>query len=287
VPSVSTLPKAPIPVKAPSVPSPAPQLPSVKTVTRTTSGRAARSSTQGSATSRSASNALAVATAAALFSTSGYGSAPGAPGKPAGPGGAASQPTSGRDLAALTGLSLRDKVRLLAGCLSNLPERLRLVLEMRAGILTGRPLTLVAVSHRLHVSVRQARRMQRRALKTLLRTARSQGCGTATGTATRFIAGLGTAALTAAAQPFGAAGGVLAARYSKPASQGAPEARQGGVGGQNALGLSHPGGPGDALTAIGLVLAGTLLIAILFAEELGLEPHFRRLRARWLRRPPR
>jgi hypothetical protein len=180
-------------------------------------------------------------------------------------------------------------VERLAGCLTNLPERLRLVLEMRAGFGTGRPLSLAAVSRELHVTLRQARRMQKRALRMLMRTARSQGCGSASGSATRYIAALGAAALAGTAQPFGgAAGGVLAAHYSKsPAGGNGPEATQAAVGGTNGLGLSRTAGGNSALLAVAIVVTGMVLIAILFAEELGLGPPFRRLRARWLRRPPR
>jgi hypothetical protein len=184
-------------------------------------------------------------------------------------------------------LSVPERIQRLAGCLSGLPDRLRLLLEMRGGIGMSRPLSLADTSRQLHVSLRQARRMQKRALRLLMRTARSRGCGAPAGIAAIGIANLGDAALAAAAQPFGALGGVLAAHYSQQPSGIAPTpgATQRGIGAPNALGVSPTSGSGGGpLLVVGIVLAGMVLIAILFAEELGLGPHFRRARVRWLRR---
>jgi hypothetical protein len=179
-------------------------------------------------------------------------------------------------------------VQRLAGCLSSLPERLRLVLELRAGIATGRPLSVAVVSHQLHLTVKQVRRLQKRGLRLLILTARTHTCGGATPTPVAFNF-LGGPLLGSESQPPLAAGGVEAARYSKPPAQepssvGGTQAPA--AGGPNALGLSRTAGAGGTLLAVGIVLSGMLLIALLFAEELGIGPHLRRLRARWLRRPP-
>jgi hypothetical protein len=86
-----------------------------------------------------------------------------------------------------------------------------------------------------------------------------------------------------------ATGGVKAARYTKAALTTSPGTgpKKAATGGGNALGISRPPATGGVLLAIGVVLAGMLLIAVLFAEELGLGPRYRRWQSRLLRRPPR
>jgi hypothetical protein len=196
---------------------------------------------------------------------------------------------SGREVAALAGLTLAQKVQRLAGCLSDLPERLRLVLELSAGTGAGRPLTLAGVSRRLNVTVAQARQLQRRALRRLILTARTHACASASGTATGQIADLAAAVMSADLTPFGAAGGVLAARYSKSpgqeldglaASQTPPDSASG-------LGLIRPPGGNGTLNGVAIALAGMLLLGVLFAKELAIGPRVRHVRARWLRRPHR
>ena len=103
-------------------------------------------------------------------------------------------------------------------------------------------------------------------------------------TATLFLPG---GAGPAAGTP-GAAGGVLAARYAKsPAQLAGLQAKPSSPGGGSLLGLNPSPAARNVLLAIALVLSGMLVIGALFAEELGLAPHFRRWRHRWIRRPPR
>jgi hypothetical protein len=194
-----------------------------------------------------------------------------------------------REAAALAGLTLGQKVQRLAGCLSDLPERPRIVLELSAGIGTGRPLTLAAVSRRLNVTIAQARRLQKGALRRLIATARTHACASASGTASGQLADLARTVMSADLTPFGAAGGVLAARYSKSpaqqvdglvATQAPPDTTDG-------LALIRTPGGNETLNAIAIALAGMLLLGVLFAEELAVGPRVRRVRARWLRRPHR
>src|SRR5205823_4555867 len=164
-------------------------------------------------------------------------------------------------------------VQALAGCLTGMPEQLRLVLEMRAGIGLDRPLGLGAVARALHVSVKDARRLQRRALRLLIRTARTRGCpATAASAATVASAG-GAFGVTwpDAGQllggiPLQAVGGVLAAHYSQSAAAG-PEATQ-GPGSAEQLGVGSTDGGAGTLLVIAIILAGAVLIGGLFAEEL-------------------
>jgi Sigma-70, region 4 len=202
-------------------------------------------------------------------------------------------PTAPRTLSRLSerwppGLSLRAKVLLLGACLGDLPRRLRLVLELRTGINVTRALSPEATARYLHVKLSSVSRLEKRALKVLRRTARTHACGAAI----RDSGGL--LILAGGAVPAGgaggtAAGGVKAARYTKGALTASPGTgpKQASTGGGNALGISRPPAAGDALLAIGVVLAGGLLIAVLFAEELGLGPRYRRWQSRLLRRRSR
>jgi hypothetical protein len=288
-PSVSVTPPggSPVTVTTPSTASaPVPRvgaLPSGKTPTPV--GGTATSLPQR-APARSAS-ASGPAAATSPFSSYGSGSATGAFGSaPRGPGPAA---LVGREVAALAGLTLGQKVQRLAGCLSDLPERPRLVLELSAGIGTGRSLTLAGLSRRLNVTVAQARQLQRRALRRLILAARTHACVSASGTSTGQIADLAATVMSADLTPFGAAGGVLAARYSKSptqegdglaATQAPPDTTDG-------LALIRTPGGNETLNAIAIALTGMLLLGVLFAEELAVGPRVRRARARWLRRPHR
>jgi hypothetical protein len=178
-------------------------------------------------------------------------------------------------------------VLLLRACLGDLPRRLRLVLELRTGIGVSRALSLEATARYLHVKVSAVSRLEKRALRVLLRTARTHACGAAL----RDSAGLLIlgGAVPAAGNGGTAIGDVKAARYAKAALTTSPGAgpKQASSGGGNALGISRPPTAGDTLAAVAVVLAGMLLIAVLFAEELGLGPRYRRWQSRLLRRRPR
>jgi hypothetical protein len=290
-PSVSVTPPggSPVTVTTPTTASaPVPRIGALPSATTPTpvGGTAATLPQRAPARSASTSGPGPAATTS-LFPSYGSGAATGAfGGAPRGRGAAA---LSGREVAALAGLTLEGKVRRLAGCLSDLPERLRLVLELRAGIGAGGPLTLVGVARRLNVTVAQARRLQTRALRRLMVTARTHACASASATATGQIADLAAGVMSADLTPFGAAGGVLAARYSKSPAQEA----DGGVATQtpadsaSGLGLIRPPGGNGTLNAVAIALAGMLLLGVLFAKELAIGPRVRHVRARWLRRPHR
>jgi hypothetical protein len=287
-PSVSVTPPggSPVTVTTPSTTSaPVPRvgaLPSGKTPTPV---GATATSLPLRAPARSASTGGPSATAATSpFSSYGSGPATGAFGSaPRGPGAAA---LVGREVAALAGLTLWQKVQRLVGCLSDLPDRPRLVLELSAGIGTGRSLTLAGLARRLNVTVAQARQLQRRALRRLILAARTHACVSASGTSTGQIADLAATVISADLTPFGAAGGVLAARYSKSptqvgaATQTPPDTTEG-------LALIRTPGGNGTLNAVAIALTGMLLLGVLFAEELAVGPRVRRARARWLRRPHR
>jgi hypothetical protein len=195
---------------------------------------------------------------------------------------------SRQDAARAAELRLGAAVHSLAGCLGNLPDRLRLVLQLRAGIGIPRALSAAAVAKRLHLGVRQVLRLQRQGLRRLRTSARTRGCARATAAGARSAA-LVLDAGSAAGKHGGAsiaAGGVEAARYAKPATPG-PAGENASPGGASALGISRPSAAGNTLLVLAIVLTGALLVAIAFAEELGLGTRYRQWRAQWGRRPPR
>jgi hypothetical protein len=184
-------------------------------------------------------------------------------------------------------LTLRAQVQSLAGCLSVLPDRLRLVLQLRTGIGVRHALGPAALARYLHVNLKDIPPLEKRAIHILRLKARTHACA-ASATPTQPIAFIIGAGLGEGAPgTSGAMGGVDAARYAQPAPQGRPGPEEGdGLGGTNALGISRPSAGDGVLRALVLVLVGMLLIAVLFADELGFGPRLRLWQSRW-RRPPR
>ena len=182
-------------------------------------------------------------------------------------------------------LSLRAQVQNFAGCLGVLPDRLRLVLQLRTGIGVRRALGPAALARYLHVNLKDISPMEKRAIHLLRLKARAHACA-ASATPIQPIAFIIGAGLGEAAPGSGGAmGGVDAARYAQPAPQGRPGPEDGqGIGGTNALGISRPSAGAGALRALVLALVGMLLIAVLFADELALGPRFRLWQSRWRRR---
>jgi len=177
-------------------------------------------------------------------------------------------------------------VRRLEGCLGTLPDRLRLLLELSTGIDTKRALSPASVAALLHVRVGQIPRLERQALLGLRRAARADACGG--GARTRS----GLPALIGFGAPFGssvASGGVEGVRYAKSPSR-APR----GLGGKQSspssdtlLGINAPPAASEAWLVILVVLPGLLLLAFLFADQLGFGPRHWKWWPPWMRRPPR
>jgi hypothetical protein len=176
-------------------------------------------------------------------------------------------------------------VRGLQGCLSSLPDRLRLVLQLRTGIGVPSAYSRAAVARYLKIKPKQVSQLERTALRRLRLTAHTHSCLGAAPSLTSLLVPGGSGPASGAAA---ASGAVKAARYVKtPAQLSGLHAKPSSPGGESALGLSPSPAARNVLLAVTLVLAGMLLIGVLFAEELGLGPQFRRWHQRWLRRPPR
>jgi hypothetical protein len=168
---------------------------------------------------------------------------------------------SRHDQARTAALVLASTVRRLEGCLRYLPVNLRRVLELIAGVNAPIALSPEALAGQLHVTMRRVSRLERLALRRLLVTARTHTCGIATPGSTGPLALSGLAVLPG--EEGGPAGGVEAARYAKSAAP-ALDARARSQDGSSLLGIGHPSLERVALL---LILAGVLLIGLLFADD--------------------
>jgi hypothetical protein len=179
-------------------------------------------------------------------------------------------------------LLLIAAVQHLEGCLGNLPDRLRLLLELATGVNANRPLRSAELAHYLHVRVGRIPRLERQALRRLRLTARTQACGGAAQPLSALPApSIFGPTVGDDASP---AGGVGADRYAKrpsrePVKQDAPH-------GDSLLGVNIAPVPGSAMLIALLVFAGLLLIGIVFADSLGLGPRHEQWRSRWMHRLP-
>jgi hypothetical protein len=158
--------------------------------------------------------------------------------------------------------------------LSSLSDQLRLALQLGSGVGVPQALLPAAIAQTLRVDVARVAVLQREGLRQLRLTARASGC-------------VGAAPTPFAAEPFGglapaftseqgasgeAGSGVAATREAKaPTPQ---RARRGGAhpaaGGNDLLGLPVPPEAGQAMQVALIALAGMLLLALLFANELQL-----------------
>jgi DNA-binding CsgD family transcriptional regulator len=174
-------------------------------------------------------------------------------------------------------LSLIAAVRRLQACLSNLPDPLRVVLELATGVNAPRTLSSTEIAHYLRIRVGQVSSLERRALRQLRLTAREHVCNRAQQTTS------GVSVLSGFGPVLGdgiATGGVEAARYANGPSTSADSSSTGASPNVDTLlGIDGPPSAGDTWLIILSALAGSLLIGFLFADE--------ERRSRWLRRPPR
>ncbi|MCW3026241.1 MAG: hypothetical protein JWM29_1673, partial [Solirubrobacterales bacterium] len=289
-----------VPVKAPVVPTPTlPSVPSklgpvtVPTPTAPTRSGAGSSATgpSGSASRRAPGIAGGGSSVLGLFA--------GSPGPGVGSSSvtglnrglaaleeAISRPGAGEQ-APIRRQALRAAVRAFQACLGNLPERLRLALELATGIDVPSALSPAAVAEALHVTARELPRLQRQGLKRLLIEARAHTC-VAAGAAAQPSDLL---MLSTLAPPMGGEGGpiggVEAARYAQSPSP-LPEGVQAGhsPSGSAVLGISAPAAAGGALLLIALILAGLLAVGLLSADGIAPWELRRKWRSRWIHHHP-
>jgi Sigma-70, region 4 len=184
-------------------------------------------------------------------------------------------------------LSLRATVKLLQSCLSDLPNRLRLVLELRTGLHVPHALSPSALAGYLHIPAGRISHLERRALRRLRQTARTHFCGAssqrpAAGVSGGPLSGFGSSRGSGPAG--GALGGVKAVHYTKEASS--PRHGKSG-GGDSSIGNilgTDIFKANDSLSTALLILAAMLVIGGMFADALGMGPRHPEWRRRWMHR---
>jgi hypothetical protein len=172
-----------------------------------------------------------------------------------------------RDQAGTAALALSTTVRRLEGCLRYLPESLRRVLELIAGVNAPVALSPEIVAEQLHVTMSRVSRLERLALRRLGLTARTHACGVATPGPTDPFALSGLAVLVG--EEGGPAGGVDAARNAMSAS---PDpvvlpASASSQGGDELLGIDNPSPENVGMLLILALVGGVLSAGLLFADR--------------------
>ncbi len=216
------------------------------------------------------------------YGTSGYGSSPltgygpeASPGHPL-------TPKQAR-VAQARALAVKRLVAGLHGCLSALPERLRLVLELRSGIDVPRELQPRAVAVYLHVPVGQVSLLETTALRRLRQSALANACGGSPQTVSAVLSSSYFGALGGEVGP--GAGGVEAAIYRQSPAAPGSQPRASAAGATSFLGIAMPVSAANPVLWIVVSLAGLALTGFLFAEGLGTGPRYRLWRQRWIVNP--
>ena len=279
------------PPPVPSVPAPAPSLPSVNVtpppapslpathiigsglppVGGGAGGRAAAAAPGAIASAPGAGSGSSPSRAGSGGGLTSYG---GARGRSLAPRGGTPQTggRGGRDAARAAQLRLRDAVLPLQGCLSSLPDQLRLALQLGSGVGAPQALLPAAIARALRVDVRRVAVLQREGLRQLRLTAHARGCAAPTAFAAELFGGLTPAFSSEEDTSWAAGSGVAATREAKaPTPQ---RGHRGGghsaAGGNDLLGLPVPPEAGEAMQVVLIALAGMLLLGLLFANELQL-----------------
>jgi hypothetical protein len=267
-------------VRSPSVSATAPSLTAPRRSTATGGSTVASRGTSSAAGSASG----AVASSGTLGAAPAPGSSPGSAGSlgsysrlpaiEARPGSRAFARIASRER------TLKALVARLQGCLSELPEGQRELLELRAGTGSSRPLSPRATAAALHVGVARLARLEAKAVGELRNAARTHACGRLAS----IVAGVAAYLAAAFGEPLGpagaASGGVEAARYEVPAGLGA--SRQ--PGDRGLLGSDFSPVPGGAISLLLLLLIAGLALAALIADAAGQGPRHEQWRRRMVGR---
>jgi len=180
----------------------------------------------------------------------------------------------------------------LRGCLSNLPDRQRELLELRTGVGAERPLGLAqplgprATAARLHVKPARFAALERQALDGLRRTAQTHMCGGMGATVANVLAFIASGFGGEAGTGVGARGGVEAVRYDAPPPlQQVKPSEPSALGGL--LGADIPPLVSDvALILLPLLLAAAIAVSLVLADAAGKGPRHEAWRRRIINRTP-
>jgi hypothetical protein len=178
---------------------------------------------------------------------------------------------------------LRDLVQSLRGCLASLPERLRLVLELRTGVGVSQALQPGAIASYLHIPLEQLAPLQKSALKRLRTTASTGQCAQPTQSQPELFLASYTQVGDLPTPGSGGSGGVQGATYSKSPGPLSTQASGGG----SQLGVALARHAGSAFFWILIAAGSMVLLMFLLADGLGTGPRNRHWRSRWIATPAR
>jgi hypothetical protein len=170
--------------------------------------------------------------------------------------------------------ALKAKVARFQGCLPELPETQRELLELRTGLGVTRPLGPRAAAARLDIAFPRFSVLERRAVRELGAAARAHGCrqlGEVVAGVESFIAtgfGKGRAIPT---------GGVEAVTYSAAPTKPAGRRSSAFAG---LLGNDIPGVAGQLLLVLALLMGAGLLVGVVLADAAGKGPRHEQWRQR-------
>jgi hypothetical protein len=168
------------------------------------------------------------------------------------------------------------------GCLGNLPDPQRELLELRTGLGVPQPLGPAAAAARMHLGLARFKARERQALHELRGAASTHACTQVAGVAAH-MASLIAAALGGAGHGGTPTGGVEAARYAADPSRPAGESSTLG----SLLGTNIPPVASDAALVLLLALGMGLAVLLLMGDAIGLGPrhqHWRQTMAARMRR---
>jgi hypothetical protein len=179
----------------------------------------------------------------------------------------------------------------LQGCLANLPDRERELLQLRTGVGAQRPIGLAlplgpqAAAARLHVNGRRIGALERQALGNLRRSAQTHMCGGMGTTVASVLAFIASGFGGEGGTGIGARGGVEAVRYNVPPPlQRVKSSEPSALGGL--LGADIPPLVSDIALILLLLLAAGIAVSLVLADAAGKGPRHEAWRRRIINRTP-
>jgi hypothetical protein len=173
---------------------------------------------------------------------------------------------------------LLTTVEQLKGCLSALPRRALVVLELRSGIGASHALSVAEVADYLNTSRQRIAKLERRGLRLLLRRSRVYACGESAGAASAAVYSSAAPRRAVPIAAMEAAGGGVQDFRATHAATGAPASGE-----DKLLAAAKPAADNPIVVALA-VLGGMLILALVTTDALGIGPRHPQWRRRWLSR---
>ncbi|HEY2593450.1 MAG TPA: hypothetical protein VGK33_06095 [Chloroflexota bacterium] len=171
--------------------------------------------------------------------------------------------------------ALKAKVARFEGCLRDLPDTQRELLELRTGLTGSRPLAPRAVASRLRLGPAGFARLEKQAVRELTDAANTHGCSQMSEVVARVASFVGAG--FGGGHASAAMGGVKGVSYNAAPAK-PPAASSSTIGA--VLGADIPAVASDAILILLALMAGALAVAAVLADAAGQGPRH----AQWRRR---